>query len=209
MSYFVKIKLPFNWKNEVMKSLRKMNISAASLFPGIAGLGIATEDYIISKSLLSSMTSFVVEQKFPVSTIQEEQTPTKRIDYLIQQMQKIDEQEVQLVGKNFVLKEPHRQVSLFPIGDFQFTHDKTNLFFKIINAADEQVVQQFLTMFELEVVPIANILYDKIEKEGYREGNAADEGVKSWEHIFEIRKSLFDNKIYRIYRRITQQKINA
>ncbi|HKR03915.1 MAG TPA: FRG domain-containing protein [Bacteroidia bacterium] len=202
LCYFAKIKLPHQWKNQVMQSLNKMNITGASLFPGIAGLGIATEDYIISKGLLSSMTSFVIEHKFPAFDFQGEITEHMQIEALVKEMEKIDAEEIKQVGDNFLFQEPNYQVTLFPIDNFQFTIDKINLFFEIINIKEEKVKTQFISMFKNEIVPIANILYEKVEKEGFRAGIQASQGLKSWQNIFKIRKSLFENKIYRIHPRV-------
>ena len=62
-------------------------------------------------------------------------------------------------------------------------------------------------MFNKGFVPIANILYDKVEAEGYRDGNLADEGVRNWRNIHRVRKDFFDNGFYRIKNRKNEKYV--
>lgn len=56
---FVKIKLPFSWKQKILQLLAKMNVSAANLFPGLPGLGLATQNYLILKNVPEPFKVFI------------------------------------------------------------------------------------------------------------------------------------------------------
>jgi len=59
LTQFLKIKLPFNWKNQILEMLAKMNVSAANLFPGLAGIGLATQNHLIFKTVQEGHRNFV------------------------------------------------------------------------------------------------------------------------------------------------------
>jgi hypothetical protein len=48
-------------------------------------------------------------------------------------------------------------------------------------------------MFDGKIVPVINIYFSKINKEGYRNGNLADHGIENWRNIFKIRKAFFEH----------------
>jgi hypothetical protein len=120
----------------------------------------------------------------------------KAHDRYVQQraeMEEMDKEEEKNKGDK--PKEGYLHLHLFPIGYFQFPSTSKDKVYEILNVADN-AIQQLDEVFEL-VVPVVNILYDKVEEEGYREGNAAARGSKSWDNIYRIRKAFYENKFYR------------
>lgn len=94
------------------------------------------------------------------------------------------------------------EICLFPIGNFKIDKLKVNIAFEILKIDTPSIKDNFLFMFDKGIVPIANILYDKIEDEGYREGNIVDKSVKNWRNIHRVRKDFFDNGFYRVKNQI-------
>jgi hypothetical protein len=92
------------------------------------------------------------------------------------------------------------QLNLFPIGYFQFPVDQKNTVYEILNVTEE-AKQIFDGMFEM-VIPVANIYYNPISKEGFVDGKLADRGIESWRNIFRIRKAFYENKFYRFEPRL-------
>jgi len=109
----------------------------------------------------------------------------------------LDESERKQIGNNFRYPEPVNSIELFPIGHFQFPDEKIGMLFSIIGVVKQAVKDNLSYMFSIGIVPVVNILYETIEEEGYRNGRLAHQGLKSMEHIYRIRKRLFEEKIYR------------
>lgn len=87
------------------------------------------------------------------------------------------------------------RMMLFPIGYFQFPANKKETVYKILNMT-ESARAQFDYMFQM-AMPVANIYYDVIDQEGYKDGKAADTGIERWTNIYRIRKAFYENKFYR------------
>ena len=51
-------------------------------------------------------------------------------------------------------------------------------------------------MFKI-VIPVANIFYPEIEKEGFQDGNAANRNIENWKNMYRVRKAFYENKFYR------------
>lgn len=113
------------------------------------------------------------------------------------EMEKMDDEEKQIEDKP---TKGYLQLHLFPIGYFQFPSTSKDKVYEILNVT-ENAIQQLDEVFKM-VIPVVNILYDKVEEEGYREGNAAARNSKSWDNIYRIRKAFYENKFYRFELRI-------
>lgn len=109
------------------------------------------------------------------------------------EMMKMDENEKRLTDK---VKQKNYHLLLFPIGYFEFPVDSKEHVYQILNITNE-AKEQFDQLFAMSIIPVANILYDKIEKEGHREGNLTAQGMTSWDNIYRIRKAFYENKFYR------------
>lgn len=88
-------------------------------------------------------------------------------------------------------------IHLFPIGFFKFPKTEVENVLEVLNVR-EDAKDSFRGLFGM-VIPIANILNDPIQCEGYANGKADDKGIKSWENIHRIRKHFYENKFYRFY----------
>ena len=121
---------------------------------------------------------------------------------IIEKMQKLDNLEPidSEIKENF-------EICLFPIGNFKIDKLKVNIVFEILKIDNPSVKDTFLFMFDKGIVPIANILYDKVEDEGYREGNIAGKSVKNWRNIHRVRKDFFDNGFYRVRNRKNENHV--
>lgn len=115
----------------------------------------------------------------------------KELDKMIEKMIQMDEKEI-----NEKSQVGNLHINLFPIGDFQFPKEKTELVYEIIQVINPEVKKHFDEMFKL-AVPIANILHNPIEMEGLQDGNLADKDIENWRNIYRIRKSFYDNEFYR------------
>lgn len=124
---------------------------------------------------------------FEKTKIEKEEYESQR-----QEMMKMDEEEQNVKKKS---KKDNFQIHLFPIGYFEFPKDEKDKVYEIINV-NQEAKQTFDNMFG-EFIPIANIYYDQIIKEGYVDGKTAEQGASSWKNIYRIRKAFYDNKFYR------------
>jgi hypothetical protein len=124
----------------------------------------------------------------------EEWKNTQEWEKIIKQMQEHDEHE----PNDITNIEEDFEIELFPIGNFSFKKSQVDIVFEILRIHSPSVIDTFLFMFDNSIVPIANILYDKVEMEGYREGNFADKGIENWKNIYRVRKAFFDNGFYRL-----------
>lgn len=109
-----------------------------------------------------------------------------------EEMMQMDAEEKKITNRTISGK---LNIFLFPIGYFEFPADAKEKVFEILNATTN-ARDQFEELFKM-VIPVANILYDTVEQEGYREGNLAAQGAKSWDNIYRIRKAFYENKFYR------------
>lgn len=97
----------------------------------------------------------------------------KEFHKLREEMMQMDEDEKKGEVKSQV---ENYYINLFPIGNFQFPKEKTDLVYEIIRVINPDVKKNFNEMFKI-VVPIANIFYNPIEMEGPQEGKFADKGI--------------------------------
>ena len=97
---------------------------------------------------------------------------------------------------NHKIQPDYYQIMLFPIGHFQFPKSKKQTVYDILNVTTE-AQRSFDSMFG-KFIPIANIYYNQIDKEGYKDGNYANKGLDSYKHIYEIRKAFYENGFHRI-----------
>lgn len=117
----------------------------------------------------------------------------KEFDELKKKMVQMDKDEKENSHEEY---KSNFQIHLFPIGSFQFPIEKKLEVYEILNITNE-AREVFDMMFE-NVIPVANIFYDKIIQEGFVDGNVADIGIKCWRNIYKIRKAFYENKFYRI-----------
>lgn len=110
------------------------------------------------------------------------------------ELKKMDEDEQ--VGADTPRK-GYLHIHLFPIGFFKFPKTEVENVLEVLNV-DADAKEGFRQLFGM-VIPIANILNDPIQCEGYANGKADDKGIKSWENIYRIRKYFYENKFYRFY----------
>lgn len=111
---------------------------------------------------------------------------------LVKQIEKIVIQENEL--KNGINKmENTFAIDLFPLGKYEFPSERKKEFFDIVEIKDEVLLKQIDYMSdEIEVIPILNILYKEINKEGLREGYNANSGIEGIIKGFELRIKLFN-----------------
>lgn len=110
----------------------------------------------------------------------------------IEEMKKMDEDEKLVGNKNF--KET-LQINLFPIGFFKFPKTEIENVLVVLNV-QEKAKDNFRELFDI-MIPVANILNDSIECEGYVNGKMDDQGFKSWKNVYRIRKYFYENKFYK------------
>jgi len=109
-----------------------------------------------------------------------------------EEMIRMDNEEKEIKDRS---KSNNLHIHLFPIGYFEFPEGEKEQVYEILNATEKACVT-FDNLFKT-VIPIANIYYDTISKEGFVDGKLADEGFESWENIFRIRKAFYEKKYYR------------
>lgn len=113
---------------------------------------------------------------------------------LIRGMREIDEKENSIekiaISDNYY-------ITLFPIGEFTFPKSEKSKVFEILNVSETHVIENFEMMFDMGILPVANIYNDSISQEGPAGGNLADKGIQSWRNIHRIRKAFFENGFYR------------
>ncbi|WP_187270234.1 DUF4365 domain-containing protein [Pontibacter qinzhouensis] len=89
-------------------------------------------------------------------------------------------------------------IMLFPIGFFQFPASEVDDVFTILNIQDAALRSTFCEMFSRGIMPVANIYHNPISEEGYADGHASEQGLKSTKHFYNIRKAFYIRKYYRI-----------
>ena len=110
----------------------------------------------------------------------------------IEEIKKMDDDEKLVGNKNF--KET-LQINLFPIGFFKFPKTEIENVLVVLNV-QEKAKDNFRELFDI-IIPVANILNDSIECEGYANGKMDDNGFKSWQNVYRIRKYFYENKFYK------------
>lgn len=115
-------------------------------------------------------------------------------DGLIEDMRSMDEKELSIEK---ITSTDRHTITLFPIGDFTFPKSEKSKVFEILNVSENHVIENFEMMFEMGILPVANIYNDSISQEGPAGGNLADKGIQSWRNIHRIRKAFFENRFYR------------
>lgn len=124
------------------------------------------------------------------SKVQEEKREYER---LVQIMEKMDEEEKEFESNE--LEKYH--VNLFPIGYFEFPKPNLSEVLTFLNI-DNEIKDNYKYLFEYGVVPICNLFYNPILKEGINDGYLGFRGVENWKRIYEVRKFFFENKFKRI-----------
>ncbi len=119
----------------------------------------------------------------------------KEFDTLKAEMITMDEIEKEIKNKP---TEGNYSIHLFPIGHFQFPINEKEKVYEILQINNIRAIETYNKIFEMSVRPIANIHYNPIEQEGYKDGNFADKGIENWRNIYRIRKAFFESKFYRL-----------
>ncbi|WP_394677932.1 DUF4365 domain-containing protein [uncultured Sphingobacterium sp.] len=135
-----------------------------------------------------TFVSFIVGES---SKIEQE---TELVDQLMKEMEVIEQTEA---AEGYVYDASKHMITLFPLGNFQFPEDKTDVLFQILGINDQRLKEQIKNMLEY-VTPVINCLPLKIEQEGPLNGMLEDRGLQSRKNINRIRKELYHNKFQRI-----------
>lgn len=135
-------------------------------------------------------------ERFLIDNIDRREKNQNEIENLVLKMKEMDLEEA---NKKNEFKDAY-SIELFPISHFQFPKESLIDVFDILNICDDKRAQ-FKSMLEMEIIPVANILLNPIESEGYAGGNVNDSGITSWENIYRIRKAFFDRGFKRIHLR--------
>ena len=115
------------------------------------------------------------------------------LDQLVNEMREMDRKD----AENRTSLKDSLVITLHPIGEFQFPNNKRASVYKIL-AMTENVQTIFNNMWDkYKVIPVANIYYQKIDQEGYREVGY-DMNIEVWRNIYRVRKEFFNNKFRRV-----------
>ena len=122
--------------------------------------------------------------------------PREEFNKIIEELNKIDEEEINRVGKNYQIEGESFIVNLFPIGYFQFAKSNKQKFYDLLNIKGSLRVR-LDDLFE-KIIPIINIKKAEINVEGYANDSVPIEDIDTLRLIYSRRKLLFENSIYRI-----------
>jgi hypothetical protein len=117
----------------------------------------------------------------------------KEHESMEKELREMDEEEKKIKDKPF---QGNHQIHLFPIGYFQFPISAKEKVYEILQVNNPETRKNFDEMFKI-VIPVANIFYPEIEKEGFQDGNAANRDITNWKNIYRVRKAFYENKFYR------------
>jgi len=80
-------------------------------------------------------------------------------------------------------------ITLFPLGNFQFPKDKTDVLFEILGITEDSLKSLIKSMIEQRNLPVINCLPLKIEKEGPLRGMREERGIQSTINVNRIRRN--------------------
>ena len=184
-------------KYEMLHYLKKMD-EANEIINELENL-IDSYDLIDQKQRLEHLknegTTHEVFQKVRENVFNTTVEIVKEHEELEAKMIKMDEDERGIPNKS---ADDNLNIHLFPIGYFQFPKDKKEKVYDILNIIQKEAREEFDKMFDLPVIPTANIYYSSITNEGLLDGHAADRSPEAWQNIYRIRKSFYENKFYRL-----------
>jgi hypothetical protein len=111
---------------------------------------------------------------------------------IVADMMRMDEEE----RKQSLPDSKRLHIDLMPIGTFCFPESAKQKLYEILQIPDDQLRNHFDHLFGF-VIPIVNLFYNEITREGPLDGNLADKGIQSWRNIYRVRKAFFENKFFR------------
>ncbi len=111
---------------------------------------------------------------------------------MVNEMKKMDEED----RKQKPPKMEYFNIYLFPVGYFRFPEKSTDKVYEILRIKDDQLKKHFDQLFTF-IIPVANIYYPEITREGPLDGKLADKGLENWKNIYRVRKAFYENKFYR------------
>lgn len=148
-------------------------------------------DYLINQGTIhETFRSFMQEIKGKIKQRIHEDNEREELVLL---MKKMDKDEKAYKSNN----SPKYHLELFPIGHFEFPQFHITKVLTFLNI-DKKIERDYTSMFEMGIVPVCNVFYNPILKEGLNEGNMADKGIESWKRVYVIRKFFFENRYKRV-----------
>ncbi len=122
---------------------------------------------------------------------------TKEFESLKQKIQEMDDLEAAAekvnLGNCF-------QIQLMPLGMFKIPKNEVNRALEILHVFDQNAKSNFLAIWEMGIMPIANVHNDPIVTEGPVNGAVDFQGLDSMRNIYRIRAAFYDNKFLKIKR---------
>lgn len=137
--------------------------------------------------------------------------PNKVAEEFIAEMEIIDTVEFSTKGMEFKLDNPYHIIEIYPMGHFQFIHEKKEHLFNILSITNNEAIESVNFLFAQSLCPVINMLFKEITKEGYRLDEIKDgvewkinfigSQIDIYKRMHHIRVKLYENDIFRFVRR--------